>query len=109
MTSATVLNLSCSNFETEVLNSPVPVLVDFWAEWCGPCKLLSPVLDRIAQEKGDSIKIVKVNVEDESALARQFSVSNLPALVYFKGGQVAHRCEGVQTQSQIVHRLEKLA
>ena len=109
MASAAVLKLTAENFATEVLESDVPVLVDFWAEWCGPCKMLGPILDEIARDKGATVKVGKVNVDDESALASQFGIQSIPALFYFKGGQLVHKSVGVTPKSQIIQKLESLA
>lgn len=109
MASEAVLKLTKDNFESEVLQSGVPVLVDFWAEWCGPCKMLGPILDEIAKDKGEAIKIGKVNVDDEGELAAQFGIQSIPALFYFKGGQLAHKSVGVTPKSQIIQKLESLA
>jgi thioredoxin 1 len=109
MASAAVTQVSKDNFEQEVLQAKVPVVVDFWAEWCGPCKMLAPVLDEIATEKGDSVKIVKVNVDDEGDLAVQYGIRNIPALFFFKDGELKHKGIGVQPKSEIIKRLESLA
>jgi thioredoxin 1 len=109
MASAAVIHVTKDNFEQEVLKSTVPVVVDFWAEWCGPCKMLGPVLDEIAIEKGAAVKVVKVNVEDEEGLAVQYGIRNIPALFYFKDGELKHKAAGVQPKSEIVKRLESLA
>jgi thioredoxin 1 len=109
MASAAVTQVTKNNFEQEVLQAKVPVVVDFWAEWCGPCKMLGPVLDEIAAEKGDAVKIVKVNVDDEGDLAVQYGIRNIPALFFFKDGELKHKGIGVQPKSEIVKRLESLA
>jgi thioredoxin 1 len=109
MASAAVIKLTADNFVSEVLESDVPVLVDFWAEWCGPCKMLGPILDEIARDKGAAVKVGKVNVDDEAALASQFGIQSIPALFYFKGGQLAHKSVGVTPKSQIIQKLESLA
>ncbi len=103
-----VINLTKENFEFEVLKSSVPVLVDFWADWCGPCKMLAPVLDAIAKEKGSSVKIVAVNVDDQEELANRYGISNLPSLCCFKNGYLAFRSEGVAPKSQILQKLATL-
>ena len=109
MASAAVIQVTKDNFDAEVLKSTVPVVVDFWAEWCGPCKMLGPVLDEIAGEKGGAVKVAKVNVDDEGDLAVQYGIRNIPALFYFKDGELKHKSIGVQPKSEIVKRLESLA
>jgi thioredoxin 1 len=109
MASAAVTQVSGATFEQEVLKATVPVVVDFWAEWCGPCKMLGPVLDEVAAEKGPAAKIVKVNVDEEADLAVQYGIRNIPALFFFKDGELKHKAIGVQPKSEIVKRLESLA
>ena len=95
-----VITITESNFEQEVLKSDKPVLVDFWASWCGPCKMLSPVVDEIA-EATPSIKVGKVNVDEEGGLAQQFKVMSIPTLIFFKDGKVANQTIGVQPKAVI--------
>jgi len=109
MASAAVTQVTGANFEQEVLKASVPVVVDFWAEWCGPCKMLGPVLDEVANEKGSAAKVVKVNVDEEADLAVQYGIRNIPALFFFKDGELKHKAIGVQPKSEIVKRLESLA
>ena len=82
------VNVDKSNFESDVLQSSEPVVVDFWAEWCGPCKMISPALEEIATELGGKVKIAKLNVDENPELAAQFGVRSIPTLMMFKGGQL---------------------
>ena len=109
MANPNVINLTDANFATEVLNSPLPVLVDFWAPWCGPCIQLSPVIDEIANERVGKAKVAKVNVDESPALAGQFRVNSIPALIFFKGGQPAGQLVGRQPKSEILSKLDSLA
>jgi thioredoxin 1 len=108
MASDAVLQITKSNFETEILQSTVPVVVDFWAEWCGPCKFFGPILEEVAREKGAAVKVAKVNVDEEPELAAEFGISSIPALFYFKGGSLIHKTVGVTPKSQIIQKLESL-
>ncbi|MDO6964690.1 thioredoxin [Rhizobium alvei] len=83
------VKVDSNNFQTEVLNSAEPVVVDFWAEWCGPCKMIAPALEEISNELGGKVKIAKLNIDENPQLAAQFGVRSIPTLAMFKGGQVA--------------------
>jgi len=103
------IEINEANFEAEVLKSTKPVLVDFWAEWCGPCKMLAPVLDEIATEQSGRAKIAKVNVDENPALAARFGIQSIPTLLFFAGGQLRHQTVGVAGKKKIVDTLDVLA
>ena len=94
-----------TNFDQEVLQSETPVLVDFWAEWCGPCHAVSPILDRIADERAGELKLVKVNIDEEPALAQRYGVASIPTMILFKGGEPAATAIGAQPKAALERSL----
>jgi thioredoxin 1 len=104
----TTVELTEANFDREVLQSNLPVVVDFWAEWCGPCKMLAPALDEIARELEGRAVVAKVNVDDQPALAARFRIQGVPTLLYFSGGELREQTVGVVGKKTIVAKLNLL-
>jgi thioredoxin 1 len=103
------ITLTESNFDREVNNSDKPVLVDFWAEWCGPCKLIAPLIEEIAREKAGSVKVGKVNVDENQSLSSKFNIRALPTRLIFTNGQVRDQVTGMTSKKDLVGRIEALA
>jgi thioredoxin 1 len=102
---ANVMSFESATFEADVLKSDVPVLVDFWAPWCGPCKMIGPIIEEMAGEMGDDVKIGKVNVDNNQELAGQFGVRGIPTIMIFKGGEVAASFVGLRPKEDLVQAL----
>lgn len=102
------LELTDATFEEEVLQADRPVLIDFWAPWCGPCRVVSPVVEEIAEEYADQVKVGKINVDENAEMAQRYGVRGIPTLLYFKDGEVADRVVGAVPKPQLVEKLEAL-
>ena len=100
-----VVTISNGNFDQEVAKSTTPVLVDFWAEWCGPCKMIAPILDELAEEKAGKVKVAKVNVDDNQELATRFSIRAIPTLLLFQGGNVKETIVGMTGKKELERKL----
>ena len=109
MAAANITTLTQANFPDEVIKSPVPVLVDFWADWCGPCKMIAPVLDELANEFGSRVKIGKVNIDEHQSLAVEFGIRAIPTLLVFKNGQVAEQIVGMRSKKDLKASLDRVA
>ncbi|HXC37153.1 MAG TPA: thioredoxin [Candidatus Acidoferrales bacterium] len=108
MASPLIVTLTQENFETEVLKSPKPVLVDFWAEWCGPCKMIGPLLDELAAEYDGKVKIGKINTDEQQQLASQYGISSIPTLLFFKNGQVVNQMIGARSKRDFKAALDSV-
>ncbi len=105
--SANIVTLSDQNFDTEVLQSKIPVMVDFWAEWCGPCKMLSPTVDAVADQYAGKVKVAKLNVDDNNNSTVRYNVRGIPTLLIFQNGQVKEQLVGAQPKGNIEKILDK--
>jgi thioredoxin 1 len=109
MNNSTPININESNFDREVTKSDKPVIVDFWAEWCGPCKMIAPLLDEIAREKADAIKVGKVNVDENQSLSLKYNIRAIPALLFFKNGLLRDQVTGMTSKKDLLGRIDALA
>ena len=109
MDNSTVIKLDESTFDRELTQDDKPVVVDFWAEWCGPCKMIAPLLDEIARENAGSVKVAKVNVDENQSLSLKYNIRAIPALLFFKNGQLRDQVTGVTSKKDLLSRIEALA
>lgn len=109
MAAANILTLTEENFDSQVLKSSTPILVDFWAEWCGPCKMIAPLLDELAAEYDGKVKIGKVNIDDHQGLAAKFSVRAIPTLLLFNKGQVVEQVVGMKSKRDLKASFDKVS
>ena len=109
MENSETITLNESNFDRELTQDDKPMIVDFWAEWCGPCKMIAPLLDEIAREKAGAVKVAKVNVDYNQSLSFKYNIRAIPALLFFKNGQLRDQVIGVTSKKDLLSRLEALA
>jgi len=109
MENSETITLNESNFDRELTQDDKPMIVDFWAEWCGPCKMIAPMLDEIAREKAGAVKVAKVNVDDNQSLSFKYNIRAIPALLFFKNGQLRDQIIGVTSKKDLLGRLDALA
>ena len=103
-----MIEFTDGNFETEVVKSDKPCLVDFWAEWCGPCRMVGPVVEEIAKEYAGKLKVGKLNVDDNNKTAVQYGIMSIPSLLFFNGGKVVDQVIGAVPKKQLVQKIEKI-
>jgi thioredoxin len=105
--SENVKDITDASFENDVMKANVPVLVDFWAEWCGPCRMMTPVIEAVAQKFGDNARIVKLNVDENPSVTQRFGIKGIPTMIVFKGGKEAERIVGATNEAAIVRIIEE--
>ena len=108
MTTKNIVQVTDQNFETTVVASTQLVLVDFWATWCGPCRMIAPVLDEIAKEQGTAVRIAKVDVDNNPTLSNRFGIRNIPTMLFFKSGEVKDQVVGLTSKADLISRLNAL-
>ena len=109
MASPNIITLTQENFAKEVLQSSTPIVVDFWAEWCGPCKMIGPILDELAEEYNGRVKIGKVNIDEHQELAGQYGIQSIPTLLLFHEGQVADQIVGLRSKRELKAKFDRVA
>lgn len=109
MSTPNIITLTQENFTKEVTESPSPILVDFWAEWCGPCKMLAPILDELAADYDGRVRIGKVNIDEHNQLGAQFNIQSIPTLLLFNKGQVTEQLVGLRSKKDLKARLDRVA